>query len=202
MISYDVCVAISELTSVLVQVRKYICTNKPLSYDDDYDKSWGNHSIELYNSGYIGLARLTPKLEFIVSIDVCNCVSSLYGGNTKHAGWRYDFADPKESQNFQFHAYDCDDNSNLYDDIYTIPLPTNEEDFEGACFQLCTLLDPQTASIMMAYNFTLPVLEGTGMKLYCTSTLFQLSANEIRRMTNLVNRQFDIIKNLKVQNDL
>lgn len=161
------------------------------------DAKFGNHAIVFDWQHEIYLNRLSPTQDEVINIRPNGTVHSMYAAMHSD-GWHIQMGDYLGSTYDSFGYYNIETNSLEPQDLLILDAPSTEDDYESALFQLSTIYDPQVASMLLVNLFVRDILAGSDSKICTRAVLYQLSSNEIRTMTNLLQRQYNGLRELEI----
>lgn len=198
MIQYDVCVAIRELVELAIKARKYVIKHSLLKFGaSDADILYNGHQIEIEYDGQIFINKHNHnKIYSVLYVDSCSCINSLYLGNMDD-GWMVEMASSILSENDRFFEYTSPDVDSKPQDLMLFDVPKSEEDFDSFIFQLSTIYHPQISSLLMTYMFIRDLVTDGECMIRTSELIFQLSASEIRRITKLMEKQYNLLQVLE-----
>lgn len=193
MITYDKCKAISELFTVLLDVKKYfihIDTQVPRS---KYDIEHKDFRIEFFTSGYSELFRTYPVYTRLCTVGLADGRHTVFKRPKEEKGYVCIFIDHSSYMNNDDFFTQGIRTSNSQP-LWVNDFKFNQDEVESALFQISTVYNEEDADLVMLYNFIRNELEGSGLRLSITERLLECTICELHVMTELAKSRFQKIK--------
>lgn len=193
MITYNKCKAISELFTVLLDVKKYLLQNNIYILRSKYDIEHKDFRIEFFSSGNCELFRTYPVYTRLCTIGMCTSLRSVFKEPKEKEGYLCTFSDHSvfmhKDEFVTRTGYD-----NVFQPLWVNDCKHNQDEVESALFQISTVYNEEDADLVILYNFIRNALEGSRLRLSFTDLLLECTICEVHVLSELTKSRFHKIQ--------